>query len=188
MSVGIEPDLSKTKRYSVATDIIETHNLKVVVKASSADFVYQKMPLHDSNDDLLTVDDRFRITLANRLFLKCFVEYCITQLCVENILFYIDTEIFQTCTDPIQKATYAYYIYQVYVAQGAPMRINLTEEIRNSIIIPSLKEIQKDYDEFVYDEAQQYIYANLKSHTFINFTRSNEYAKFVSHNREGKFI
>ncbi|KAI9199540.1 uncharacterized protein BJ171DRAFT_585090 [Polychytrium aggregatum] len=133
-----------------------------------------------------TLDDRFQRLIRNRLGLEAFCEFCVEDYTIENLLFWLDVEIYQTC--PLDHfIIFGQYIYLMYIAPGAPLQVNLSEEIRRDINPPEVLEGDV-IDSTIFDEAQEHIYAILKGHSFTRFERSQKCKDLQSRINEAKSV
>ncbi|TPX72218.1 hypothetical protein SpCBS45565_g00598 [Spizellomyces sp. 'palustris'] len=121
-----------------------------------------------------SLDDRLQSCLRNKLALRYFSEFCVEEYTIENLLFWLDVEIFQSCK-PHARDTYSKYIYLTYIAPNAPLQVNISAEIRKDIQWP----MPEGYvDETIFDEAQEQVYAMLKGHSFLRFEKSAKYKQY----------
>ncbi|KAI8810851.1 hypothetical protein BJ742DRAFT_885574 [Cladochytrium replicatum] len=133
----------------------------------------RSMPLHE----------RIQEVLRNKVALDFFHEFCIEEYVIENLLFWLDVEIFQSCPTEFQGA-YAKYIYLLYIARGAPLQLNLTDEVQNEVPRPPEDDSQGwPADPMIFDEAQEQVYSNLKAYTFERFERSLKWSEMHTHRR-----
>ncbi|KAJ3100406.1 Ral GTPase-activating protein subunit alpha-2 [Phlyctochytrium planicorne] len=116
-----------------------------------------------------TLDDRLQAVLRNTIALDAFHEFCIDDYSIENLLFWLSVEVFQSSPENLQ-TSYASFIYNMFISENSPLRINLSQEVIRDINISSKKVV----DPMLFDEAQQHIYSVLKGHSFIRFEKSNK--------------
>ncbi|KAJ3103673.1 hypothetical protein HDU97_009926 [Phlyctochytrium planicorne] len=120
-----------------------------------------------------TLDDRLQAVLRNTVALDAFQEFCIDEYCVENLIFWLSVEVFQSAPDDLQNL-HASFIYQAFIAESAPLRINLSQEVLRDI------HIQKGrVDPMLFDEAQQHVYSILKGYSFVRFERSAKWTELM---------
>ncbi|KAI9017439.1 hypothetical protein BC832DRAFT_588702 [Gaertneriomyces semiglobifer] len=131
---------------------------------------YGAMPF---NMPLVTLDDRLQAILRNKFALRFFSDFCVEEYTIENLLFWLDVEIFQSLDDEI-RTLYGKYIYMTYLAANAPLQLNIPAEIRNDIPRPN----DDTPDVTTYDEAQEQVYAMLKGHSFSRFERSPKWQQY----------
>jgi hypothetical protein len=96
-----------------------------------------------------------------------FYTFCLKEYSVENLLFWLDVEIFQTVNKD-KYELYSNYIYYTYVDNNAPLQINITEEIKSDINIKDADFTNPDILE-IFDEAQEHIYIMLKIYLYQKF-------------------
>lgn len=147
-----------------------------------------------ANSDHLAMaglDTRFRDILANKLALRYFARFALAEFSVENLLFYIDVELFSSGQalakdlddeefyddisrdDPDYAATVqAEFIYVCYIADNAPLQVNLPDEIRRDIVDP--RELLLP-DRTMFDEAQEAVFQLMKGHTYVRFETHEMY-------------
>ncbi|KAJ3034113.1 hypothetical protein HDV00_005434 [Rhizophlyctis rosea] len=130
----------------------------------------------------LTLDDRLQWILHSRSALESFISFCVEDHTVENLLFWFEAEIFQHISAN-DRLLYARYLYFTYLCGGAPMRINLSEEIRRDVALPT---DSIHVDNSMFDEAQEIIYAALKGQAFVRFERTN-WEELLPKDDNGKF-
>ncbi|KAJ3187873.1 hypothetical protein HDU85_006266 [Gaertneriomyces sp. JEL0708] len=131
---------------------------------------YGAMPF---NMPLVTLDDRLQAILRNKFALRFFSDFCIEEYTIENLLFWLDVEIFQSLDDEI-RTLYGKYIFMTYLAANAPLQLNIPAEIRNDIPRPN----GDTPDVTTYDEAQEQVYAMLKGHSFLRFEKSPKWQQY----------
>ncbi|KAJ3414921.1 hypothetical protein HDV05_005870 [Chytridiales sp. JEL 0842] len=139
-------------------------------------------PSRDSIVSSPTMDDRLMSLLYNKLGLAFFHEFCIEEFTIENLLFWLDVETFQTCDEAI-RPTFGRYIYLVYIAQDAPLLLNLSKEVRQDVAAAFDKNDGGALPVSVFDEAQQNVYAMIKGHSYIRFEKSS-YNKYLQNIRK----
>ncbi|CAG8595348.1 603_t:CDS:2, partial [Acaulospora morrowiae] len=132
-------------------------------------------------------ESRFQTVLSNTLSLHYFQKFAIRDFCVENLLFWLDVELFAagvSCDiednyfEQQQTAViHARYIYLTYISANAPLQVNLSDEIRRETTWPIDDDAEVKRDMF--DEAQEAVYQLMKGHTFIRFEESPEWKEFL---------
>ncbi|KAK9765972.1 hypothetical protein K7432_005292 [Basidiobolus ranarum] len=124
------------------------------------------------------LDERFQSILFNRKLLSYFQQYCLQEYAIENLLFWIEVELFRNTMLSLVPNV-AQYIYQTYIAKDSPLQVNLCDEIRNDI--PSTFVSEEEYipNITIFDEAQEYVYEMLMHHTFQCFEESSHYEKML---------
>ncbi|KAJ1551782.1 hypothetical protein HK096_010040 [Nowakowskiella sp. JEL0078] len=157
----------------------------VFVTMSNAD--EEQSPLKDSynsekKSDLSTaesINDRLQEVLHNKIALKFFVEFCIEEYMVENLLFWFETEIYQT-TKSEQRTLHATYIYLTFIQETSPLQINLTADTRKRIPWP----FSSTPDVSIFDEAQIHINGIMKGHSYYRFEKSDKYIQLSKCRKE----
>ncbi|CAG8510103.1 1387_t:CDS:2, partial [Dentiscutata heterogama] len=124
----------------------------------------------------------FRSILNNILALNYFQKFTIREFSVENLLFWLDIELFAAGTCDIEDnyfedqqtaIIHARYIYLTYISSNAPLQVNLSDEIRKDITWP----LDDDciIERNMFDEAQEAVYQLMKGHSFTRFETSPEW-------------
>ncbi|KAJ2700200.1 hypothetical protein FB645_005065, partial [Coemansia sp. IMI 203386] len=114
---------------------------------------------------------RFINVLVHPPLLRAFLEFCAlpSELALESLLFVLDVERFRH-VQPSMARLLANYIYLSYVAPSAPLRINISSQMRERIPWPFLP--GWEYNPWVFDEILASIGFTLKKHTLLRFERS----------------
>ncbi|KAJ3092106.1 hypothetical protein HK102_010672 [Quaeritorhiza haematococci] len=128
--------------------------------------------IEKDNYNKMDLDESMQSLLYNRMALECFMEFCVEQLCIESLMFWLEVELFQTI-EASRRLLYAKYIYVVYVASGAPLQVNLSEEIRREVPWPPAQ--HGKCDKAMFDEAQEYVYATLRGYALYRFGQSGKF-------------
>ncbi|CAG8580951.1 22214_t:CDS:2 [Rhizophagus irregularis] len=151
-----ETKTSEVKRYSMP--IISPRNSTILPRSNSPtpntstsslqSIIHNQKEIQDS-------ETRFQAVLSNTLAINYFQKFAIKEYSVENLLFWLDVELFA--------AGNSY----------APLQVNISDEIRRDINWPI------DDDDVVernmFDEAQEAVYQLMKGYTFIGFEDSPEW-------------
>jgi hypothetical protein len=128
-------------------------------------------------------ETRFQAILSNTLALNYFQKFTIREYSVENLLFWLDVELFTagiSCDiednyfeEQETSIIHARYIYLTYINSNAPLQVNISDEIRKDITWP----INDDdiVDRNMFDEVQVAVYQLMKGHTFLGFEDSPEW-------------
>ncbi|KAG5463212.1 MAG: hypothetical protein BJ554DRAFT_976, partial [Olpidium bornovanus] len=74
--------------------------------------------------------------LRNLVGLEIFQEFCTRDFSVENLLLWLDVEMFTSLKDPATFLTHARYIYLTYLAESAPLQVNLREDVIRDVPWP----------------------------------------------------
>ncbi|KAJ2792656.1 hypothetical protein GGI18_000235 [Coemansia linderi] len=114
---------------------------------------------------------RFINVLIHPVLLRGFLEFCAlpSELALESLLFVLDVERFRH-VQPSMARLLANYIYLSYVAPSAPLRINVSGQMRDRIPWPFLP--GWEYNPWVFDEILASVGFTLKKHTLLRFERS----------------
>ncbi|KAJ3250511.1 hypothetical protein HK104_007436, partial [Borealophlyctis nickersoniae] len=148
-----------------------------------------------------TLDDRFQSVLHNRVAIEYFINFwsdkeaksnptffknSIEDHTIDNLLFYLDVELFQGIPDS-SHPHFARYIYMTYIRSGAPVPINLSEEIRRDVVVPSVT-TEEGVDTAMFDESQEIVYSVLKGQAFVRFEKSAVYAGYQEKRRNDRML
>ncbi|KAJ1533074.1 hypothetical protein HK405_000702, partial [Cladochytrium tenue] len=117
-----------------------------------------------------TVGDRFRAAVRNARSLQWLAEFCIEDRSAENLLFWAEVEMLLECPKAFQ-LSYAQYIYYVYLAPHAPLKVNVLQDLLNDARCPDEGD---SFDQMMFDEVQQHVLAVLVGHTFARFEKSSK--------------
>ncbi|KAJ1548372.1 hypothetical protein HK405_003488 [Cladochytrium tenue] len=112
--------------------------------------------------------DRFRAAVRNGQSLQWLAEFCIEDRSAENLLFWTEVEMLLECPRAF-RLSYAQYIYYVYLAPHAPLKVNVLQDLLNDTRCPDEGD---SLDQMVFDEVQQHVLAVLVGHTFARFEKS----------------
>ncbi|KAJ3372022.1 hypothetical protein GGF31_002284 [Allomyces arbusculus] len=121
-----------------------------------------------------SADNRFLAVLRNLTGLNLFREYCVAQCNLESLLFWLDVEIFSGMA-PEVRWLMAKYIFYMYVADQAPLKVNLAQEVRAEM--EQVVEVKRDVH--LFDEAQFQIYGYLKKQVYASFEQSDQFREFL---------
>ncbi|KAJ3005793.1 Regulator of G-protein signaling 19, partial [Thoreauomyces humboldtii] len=178
----------------IALEVRAEESLSASIAAVSQDFDkgsdedVSTKPVHTARSDKsvpkiqgAALDDRLQACLRNKLALRFFSESCAEEYTIENLLFWLDVEVFQSLP-PQHREMYGKYLYLTYVSVAAPLQVNIPAEIRNDIPWP----LNDSIDETLFDEAQEQVYAMIKGHSFIRFERSPRHKLYMDAREKGK--
>ncbi|KAI8814013.1 hypothetical protein BJ742DRAFT_388119 [Cladochytrium replicatum] len=125
-----------------------------------------------------TMDERLQGILHNKLALGYFTEFCIEEYTIENLLFYIEVELFQSYENEM-RTLFSKYLYHMYISDAAPLQVNISAEVKKDIPCPlQLQQSGAMPELSMFDEAQQQVYSMLKGHSYVRFERSSKYAAY----------
>ncbi|KAJ3415640.1 hypothetical protein HDV05_004516 [Chytridiales sp. JEL 0842] len=122
------------------------------------------------------LDDRLQRLLRNKIGLQLFAEFCVEDYTVENLLFWLDAETFQSCP-PGDRVQFGKYVYAMYITDGAPLKVNLSAEVLRDVRVP-VGGVETDL--MAFDEAQQCVYTVLRAHAFVRFEKSDKGAQYAA--------
>jgi len=175
-NIDINENDSETFFDCISADQFEDDNSQDLIKNKS-EIKKTKVGIvkkHRQNNDKIyslipnpSLDERFQSILHNKITLNLFYTFCLKEYSVENLLFWLDVEIFQTVNKD-KYELYSNYIYYTYVDNNAPLQINITEEIKSDINIKDADFTNPDILE-IFDEAQEHIYIMLKIYLYQKF-------------------
>ncbi|OUM58731.1 hypothetical protein PIROE2DRAFT_15929 [Piromyces sp. E2] len=131
-----------------------------------------------------SLDERFQGVLHNKITLNMFYTFCLKEYSVENLLFWLDVEIFQTVNKD-QYELYAKYIYYTYIDEKAPLQINITEEIKSDINVDGADFSSSGILE-MFDDAQEHIYIMLKICLYRKFENNQIFNKLVEYKKNNR--
>nr|KAJ3422453.1 hypothetical protein HK105_007974 [Polyrhizophydium stewartii] len=130
-----------------------------------------------------TLDGRFQTYIRNKLFLDIFHVFCIDQFAIESLMFWLDVEVYR-CAASLDVEAQRLYICLTYIVHGAPLEINIADEVRREILCAHEASDETNIMT-VFDEAQERIFAMLKGHAFFNFEKNAHYQRFRENRARG---
>ncbi|CAG8437018.1 2950_t:CDS:2 [Diversispora eburnea] len=168
---------------------ISTPNSPEILNSSSS-----SLPsINQIQNTIQASESRFQAVLANTLSLNYFQKFAIREFSAENLLFWLEVELFAagvSCDiennyyEEQQSAViYARYIFLTYICVNAPLQVNLSDEIRREIAWPIDDDCEVERNMF--DEAQEAVYQLMRGHTFIRFEESPEWKECLSIKKTG---
>ncbi|KAJ3313863.1 hypothetical protein HDV04_001424 [Boothiomyces sp. JEL0838] len=123
-----------------------------------------------------TIDMRLMTTLHNIIAIQFFNEFCLQEYAVENVLFWIEVEIFKTISQEDYRKLFARHIYLNYLKPGSPLCINISAELRDEI---SQEELENNPQRDLFDEIQNVVYILIKQHAYVRYEASATFKKFL---------
>ncbi|KAJ3276409.1 hypothetical protein HDV01_005032 [Terramyces sp. JEL0728] len=123
-----------------------------------------------------TIDMRLMTTLHNIIAIQFFNEFCLQEYAVENVLFWIEVEIFKTISQDDYRKLFARHIYLNYLKPGSPLCINISAELREEI---SQEELENNPQQDMFDEIQNVVYILIKQHAYTRYESSSTFKKFL---------
>jgi hypothetical protein len=127
--------------------------------------------------------ERFINTFHNLASLFFFTKFCAQEYLVEPILFWIEVEVYKTIKDPSNAVLFGNYIYLQYLADEAPLNINLKEEVRKNISWSQLSELNLH----IFDEAQGCICSSIKRLAFREYENSSHFQYFLKYREAERY-
>lgn len=121
----------------------------------------------------------FLEALQNEIFLKAFKDYCQREYNVENLLFWCDVESFRSS----HSKPAAVKIYEAYVLPEAPLQINISQQLKNTVPWP----LPDDVPPRVFDELQAHIFDMMKIDSLPRFIKTDAYQDILSMKERGIF-
>lgn len=109
----------------------------------------------------------FNEALRHEMFLKAFKDFCLQEFNVENLLFWLDVEVFRT-SETGKQAELAKRIYDTYLSKEGPLQINVAPS--RKLAYP-FTEITVD----MFDALQDLVFANMRDDTLPRFAKSEAY-------------
>ncbi|ORY03261.1 hypothetical protein K493DRAFT_346244 [Basidiobolus meristosporus CBS 931.73] len=121
---------------------------------------------------------RFQNIFHNKICLNYFRQFCLQEHCIESLLFWVEVEVYRSTKSSLVLVI-AEYLYRVYIDSDGPLRINIPEEIRSTILLPAQS---PEYlpNLTMFDEAQEYVFDLLVHHVLPQFEASELYVKLVN--------
>ncbi|KAJ3266779.1 hypothetical protein HDU77_010159 [Chytriomyces hyalinus] len=130
-----------------------------------------KEPIPNMDDALL-----FEM-LRNTLGIDQLIAFCLTDFTVENLLFWLDVQVFRSCPEGLA-SQFGGYIYNMYLVTDAPVKVNVSGDLMYDINAAIVNQVGVDMTMF--DYAQQHAYSLLKMKTLTRFKKSKNFAHFES--------
>ncbi len=183
-------DESNGSRHSSLEKIVPQNMIDDAVKvenetsAPTQMFIANESLMNSVNCKLSTIStlvDRLGSVLHNIAALQFFNEYCLQAYSIENVLFWIEAEVFRTITDEKEIDSFSKHIYDAYVKEGAPLELNVDSEIRQAV---TMKYEQRDRT--VFNDLQAFIFMLLERSVYSRFEESQLFQKFLRFKADGK--
>ena len=131
---------------------------------------------------LSKVEDRLKSVLNNSVSLQFFNEFCLQEYAVENVLFWVEAQVYSSILEPVLQKTFSKHLYYTYINPGAPLALNVDEEMRKSI-----KMSYEFPNADTYVDIQAFIYILIKQHAYNRYENSQLFKKFLKFKEEGSF-
>lgn len=127
-----------------------------------------------------TLEDRLDSVLHNIYALQFFNEFCLQEYTIENVLFWIEAEVFRSIADEGCRNSFSNHIYNTYVKEGAPLALNVDRDIRKTV-----ERCFQDPQSDMFVELQAFIYILIKQAAYVRFESSHYFQKFLQFKKEG---
>ena len=116
--------------------------------------------------------------LRDPIGVEVFRNFLITQICVENLDFWLAIEKYKSLKTPIEIGLHKSAIFQKFIHDKAPSQVNLEEKLRREIII----NLQLP-DTSLFNQAQKQIYHILRYDCYPRFKNSTVLNDYIRGNR-----
>ena len=116
--------------------------------------------------------------LRDPIGVEVFRDFLITQICVENLDFWLAVEKYKSLQTPIEIGLHKSAIFQKFIHDRAPSQVNLEEKLRREI----LTNLQLP-DTSLFNEAQKQVYHILTYDCYPRFKRSAVLSDYIRGNR-----
>jgi hypothetical protein len=130
----------------------------------------------------LKADEMLQRIFRNKIALEIFHDYCVEAHADEHFLFWIAIASFEDIPQK-DRASFSKFIFKAFIDQGAPLRINVGNDILNEI--KHCYETSESIEKEIFDEAQEEVYALFVSHIFSSFEKS-PYMEALKHEQEDR--
>jgi len=175
-SNGLESNQEKEKSGFINDTTSAGNNLSLSLKSRNSSMNSTK----GGEKVYPSLDERLQAVLHNKIALHAFHEYCYEGYSLENLLCWLDIEIFHTAPTSMRRSI-ATVIYLTYLAPDSPHEINLSAEMRAEIPWP----LGETIDPCMFDDAQEVVYTLIKSDAFIRFEKSTKYERLLEIRKAG---
>ncbi|KXS16506.1 hypothetical protein M427DRAFT_69077 [Gonapodya prolifera JEL478] len=140
--------------------------------------------LEEDLGKMKTDEERILAVVRNGVGLRWFGDYLLDCDAIESLLFWLDVQVFQGVEEGYAEL-YAKYIYYSYIRDGAPMMINVSAELRDSIPPPT--HYHENFDAILcktmFDDAAEQVYSVLRWHSMPEFVASEKWKKMLENMR-----
>ena len=116
----------------------------------------------------------FENILADPVNLKYFKQFCIQEMSVENLLFWLEVEDYRTIEAPEYQQFVGKKIFRKYIQEDAPMGIAVSARNRKSIRLTAKPEVD------LYDKLQEEVVLSMKMDIFPRFVESELYSELLA--------
>jgi len=122
-------------------------------------------------------EETFLLCLRSEETLLPFINFCVKSWCVETILFYLEVEKFSKLENNKELlAKEAKAIVDRYVAEGAPLEVNLEFEMRRNILN---RVSTGDLHPEMFQRCQKHVFKVMYHDTYIQWKRTKEFRELV---------
>lgn len=128
-------------------------------------------------NEVSSIEERLNIVLHNLVALQFFNEFCLNENNVENVLFWIEVEVYKTIEDSQKSLKFANYLYLIYLNSEGPLFVNVDQEVIFSIQWPFVVPPRRD----IFDEAQFCVYNTIKGFAYMRFENSFLFQNFLKY-------
>lgn len=135
--------------------------------------------------DSSTIDDRLESLLHNLRALDFFIEFCLNEYAIENLLFWIEAKVFLSIPLYLakEKATFSNHLWNTYIKELSPLALNFNSETRSKI--------HENYGPGQIDavaELQSMIALLIRKTAYIKFEESEYFQNFLKFKSEGFYL
>lgn len=127
------------------------------------------------------IEDRILSVLYNTTSLIFFNEFCLREYSIENVLFWVESEIFKSITSESGRYEMAKRIILTYIEPNSPLCLNIEDDLRDSVRNFSQEEVPL----YLFDELQEFILKLLKLHAYPRFELSDLFEQFLKLKENG---
>ncbi|KAJ3361003.1 hypothetical protein HDU91_004161 [Kappamyces sp. JEL0680] len=139
--------------------------------------------LDRGNTIFSTTDDRLLSVLHNTASLQFFNEFCLQEYSIENVLFWIEAEIYRSIVSAEARKSFARHLYLNYLKLGSPLCLNVDAEVRESV----RAEIENEPSENLFEDVQGFIYILIKQHAYNRFEASDLFKRFLAYKQKDRY-
>lgn len=106
---------------------------------------------------------------SNKIALELFHEFCVEAYAAEHFLFWIAVASYDDVPQK-ERSVFLTYIFKTFLDKGAPLRINVGNDML--LDIEAAKESSTSIEPDIFDEVQEEVYALFVCHLFPAFEES----------------
>ncbi|KAJ1510035.1 hypothetical protein HMI54_001901 [Coelomomyces lativittatus] len=123
----------------------------------------------------LSTEKEFLSYLYNRKILSSFKDYCLSKTIVQDLLFWIEVEVFNSSSEEAMPVM-GKYIFATYLLENAPLKINIPNELKQETI----RLASGPCPIHAFDDAQLFIFNTMKCIVFPKFKTTPEFKTAIS--------